>query len=404
MTGRQNGYRPPKAPLFVLYSAMYGSFGVASPFLPAFFATRGLSAEQIGVLLACGTLVKLVSGPLVSRAADSFDRLQVVLALCLLVASVLAIALPWPAIFALLLTLHVCQAMALAPVTSIADALALSSVGGRSNYGRVRGAASASFVLGTISISYLIGMTRLDAALYVQAARLLAAAASVSFLSGRSALPASIPSASLSGFAALWRIAALRSVFLLAALIYGSHAVHDAFAVIRWSAAGLTPTLIALLWSEAVIAEVLIFTLIGTWLIDKVGIRVSIAAAAGMGVIRWTVAGSTTDAIALAAVQPLHGFTFALTHLACMRVIGNVAPANLGATAQACYALSAGLATVVLTALAGPMYANYAQAAFFPMAILCGFAAPLAWISFKIFDERACEHREQVEAVRGPDG
>jgi PPP family 3-phenylpropionic acid transporter len=390
MTGRQYQYRPAKTSLFVLYIAMYGAFGVASPFLPAFFVTRGLSAEQIGLLLACGTLVKLVSGPIASRAADTFNRLHFVLALCLLVASVLAIALPWPSSFGLLLTLHICLAIALAPVTSIADALALSgAAGGRLNYGQVRGAASASFVVGTMSISYLIGMTQIDVMLYVHAALLLAAAASVRFLSGRSVSPLSVDTASLNGFATLWFIPALRSVFLVAALIYGSHAVHDAFAVIRWNAAGLTPTFIALLWSEAVIAEVLIFTLVGPRLIDKVGIRLSITAAAGMGVIRWTVAGSTTEPMVLAAVQPLHGFTFALTHLACMRVIASVAPPDLGATAQASYALSGGLATVVLTALAGPMYANFAEAAFFPMALLCGLAAPLAWIGFKTFDERA---------------
>ena len=109
----------------------------------------------------------------------------------------------------------------------------------------------------------------------------------------------------------------------------------------------------------------------------------SIAAAAGMGVIRWSVAGSTSDAMALSAIQPLHGFTFALTHLACMRVISSVAPPNLGATTQATYALSGGLATVVLTALAGPLYANYAEKAFLPMALLCGLAAPVALTSFK---------------------
>jgi MFS transporter, PPP family, 3-phenylpropionic acid transporter len=289
----------------------------------------------------------------------------------------------------LLLVLYVLQSMALAPVTSIADALALSRAAGAQNYGRIRGSASASFVLGTMSISYLIGMTQIDVVLYVQAVLLLAAAASVRFLSRVSASPASADTASLNGFVTLWFIPELRSVFLLAALIYGSHAVHDAFAVIRWSAAGLTPTLIALLWSEAVIGEVLIFTLVGARLIEKIGIRASLALAAGMGILRWTVAGSTTEPLALAAVQPLHGFTFALTHLACMRVIGSIAPPNLGATAQASYALSGGLATVSLTALAGPMYAKYSEAAFFPMALLCALAALLAWISFKTFDERA---------------
>ena len=31
----------------VLYALMYGAFGVSSPFLPAFFERRGLTAEQL---------------------------------------------------------------------------------------------------------------------------------------------------------------------------------------------------------------------------------------------------------------------------------------------------------------------------------------------------------------------
>jgi hypothetical protein len=40
---------------------------------------------------------------------------------------------------------------------------------------------------------------------------------------------------------------------------------------------------------------------------------------------------------ALALVQPLHGFTFALLHLATMRVIGDTVPRPLAATAQTVY-------------------------------------------------------------------
>ena len=38
--------------------------------------------------------------------------------------------------------------------------------------------------------------------------------------------------------------------------------MHDAFAVIRWSAAGISPVTASLLWSESVAAEVLVFFVI----------------------------------------------------------------------------------------------------------------------------------------------
>ena len=52
---------------------------------------------------------------------------------------------------------------------------------------------------------------------------------------------------------------------------------------------------------------------------------------------RWTVAAFTTSPGLLACIQPLHGLTFALFHLAAIRLIVTVAPVRLAATAQAIY-------------------------------------------------------------------
>jgi PPP family 3-phenylpropionic acid transporter len=43
------------------------------------------------------------------------------------------------------------------------------------------------------------------------------------------------------GFGALLRLPVYRRIVLVAALILGSHAMHDSFAVIRWRAAGIAP-------------------------------------------------------------------------------------------------------------------------------------------------------------------
>ncbi len=79
----------------------------------------------------------------------------------------------------------------------------------------------------------------------------------------------------------------------------------------------------------------------------------------------------------LAFVQPLHGLTFALMHLTCMRVIANSVPAHLAATAQALYALGPGRATATLVWVSGRLYEAFGPGGFLMMAALCVLALPL---------------------------
>jgi len=48
-----------------------------------------------------------------------------------------------------------------------------------------------------------------------------------------------------------------RTLTVVSALIYGSHAVHDGVAI-RWSATGIDPSVLSLLCSEAVAAKVVV--------------------------------------------------------------------------------------------------------------------------------------------------
>jgi PPP family 3-phenylpropionic acid transporter len=98
------------------------------------------------------------------------------------------------------------------------------------------------------------------------------------------------------------------------------------------------------------------------------------------------VAGVTTSVLALSIIQPLHGFTFALLHLASMRMMQALVPARLAATGQSIYAFGSGCLTAVLTLLSGILCAKSGGAAFLPMALLCAVALPLAWLGFA--DER----------------
>ena len=177
---------------------------------------------------------------------------------------------------------------------------------------------------------------------------------------------------------ALFRQRAFVRVVLIAALVLGSHAMYDSFAVIRWTEAGITPATTAALWSESVAAEVLVFLFAGPRLLGLLNPAGALAVAASCGLVRWGVMAQSADVAALALVQPLHGFTFALLHLACMRVIADTVPRGLAGTAQTVYGLvGVGGATAVLTVLSGWLFARFGPSGFWAMAVLCILALPV---------------------------
>jgi PPP family 3-phenylpropionic acid transporter len=368
-----------------LYALMYAAFGVSSPFMPAFFQGRGLAPEQLGILFAAGTAIRLVSGPLCSRVADLTQALRAVLAVCTLLAALVALGLLSASGFTSLLMVSVLHAAALAPVTTLADALALGASGRRDarprfEYGWVRGTGSAVFVIGTLVSGQIVGSWGLTSILGLHAGLLVAAAGTAILVPtpGRhEAVTRGAVHATPAGVATLLRMPLFRRLMLISGLVLGSHTMHDTFAVIRWSTAGISPATAGALWSESVAAEVVVFVFVGPALVMRFGPASVLTLAAAAGVVRWVAMASTTSVSALALVQPLHGLTFAALHLACMRLITVIVPQHLAATAQAMYALSAGAASALLTLVSGRLYSNLGGRGFLLMALLCAAVPPL---------------------------
>lgn len=373
---------PRTLPRFLgLYIALFAAFGVASPFFAAFLESRGLGPQAIGLVLAAGTAVRLVAGPAGGRLADRLGMPRIVLvgyaaaACCVGLGYLPAFGL-WP-----LLVVSVLHAVTLAPLAPIADALTLGAAARHGfAYGWVRGVGSAAFIVGTLLSGQAIGRFGLVVIIWLNAALLGVTAAFAwrvpDFLQ-RSAVRSQ---ADPSGFGALLRVPGFARLMLVAALIQGSHALHDGFVVIHWRALHIGDGTIGALWSESVAGEVLVFLIIGRWLLDRLGpARTSILCAVG-GILRWVVLAETTSVTASALVEPLHGLTFALQHLACMRLIGAMVPPGLAATAQAFYGtVAVGLATALLTLGSGPLYAQAGAGGFLVMAGLCAAAIPVAW-------------------------
>jgi PPP family 3-phenylpropionic acid transporter len=340
---------------------------------------------------------------LCGRLADLTQALRAVLAICTALAALVALGLLPAAGFWALLMISVLHAAALAPITTLADALALAAAvprdgATRFEYGWARGTGSAAFIAGTLVSGQVVSAWGLTS-IIVSHAALLSAAACAAMLVPEHARPERLPAvaglAPAGGVLELLRMRLFRRVMLVSALVLGSHAMHDAFAVIRWSAAGVTPAMASVLWSESVAAEVIVFFLIGSPLVKRLSPAGVMALAAIAGVLRWVAMALTTDVMALAMVQPLHGLTFAALHLACMRLIAAIVPHHLAATAQAIYALGAAATTALLTLASGRLYARLGAEGFLVMALLCAAAAPLTLGLRSVYARPAGSRRRQ---------
>ena len=378
--GSAAGLARPALPRFLLlYGALYAAYGTESAYLPAFFQSHALPVESIGTVLAAGTLVRIAAGPAAGHLADRFGARRLVLAAAAVASGLVGAAYLGASGFWPLLAVCLVHSAATAPLAPLCDALAVpaSQARGGFRYGWVRGAGSAAFVGGTLLSGQFVSRFGLAFIVVASSALFLLVAPAAATVPAPGGRDPDGKAPARGALRALLAVPAYRSLLVVASLVIGSHALNDAFAVITWRAAGYGGTVVSLLWSESVLAEVLVFFALGPWLVERLGPARAAGLSALAGAVRWGVMGTTSALPALVAVQALHGFTFALLHLAAMRVIGRRVPERLAATAQSVYGnLALGLASAILTFASGRLYAGLGPQAFWAMAALCALALP----------------------------
>jgi MFS transporter, PPP family, 3-phenylpropionic acid transporter len=362
--------------LAFFYAAMFSLSGVQLPFWPAWLAGRGLSAGEIGTLLALGQWIKLAANPLAGIAADrSTAPRRIMLALGLGAAAGFALLLPARG-FALLLLTGTLATACVSALLPLGDHLALAlAYGGRLDYGRIRLWGSLSFILAALLAGRLIEARGSEAVapLLLGAAALIAVACA--------GLPAGGgPAARRSSWRSLARPSFL--AFLAAAsLIQGSHAVYYGFGTLYWQRLGIADGTIALLWAEGVLAEILLFYW-GAKLLRRFGPRGLLALGGGAGVLRWTLTGFAAAVPALALLQLLHALTFGAAHLGAMHHLARRLPAGQAATAQALYAtVVGGIGQGLLMLLAGVLYGALSGRAFLAMAAVSAAGTGLSLLA-----------------------
>jgi MFS transporter, PPP family, 3-phenylpropionic acid transporter len=358
------------------YASVFIALGVHMPFLPVWFAAKGLDPQTIGVVLALPMILRLVAIPLATRMADRQNALRLVILAATLVAFAGFGALGLVAGPQAIGAIYAVSATAFMLLFVLSDVYALRGLAPhRRAYGPVRLWGSAAFIAANLAAGYLLDIIAARDLIW-----LVVAAVALCLIAGWALPPLSArppgPAGQTPPARTLLRDPAFIAVAAAASLIQGSHALYYSFSTIDWQAAGYGGGTIGMLWALGVLAEIVLFALSGR-LPAVFGPSVLIMIGGSGALLRWTAMALDPPGVVLPLLQCLHALSFGATHLGTLAFIGRAAPAGLAATAQGYLAVSTGIVIAAATGLSGVLYGRFGAVAYGAMSLIAasGLAA-----------------------------
>ncbi|MFT4073968.1 MAG: MFS transporter [Asticcacaulis sp.] len=362
----------------IFYALTYAGTGASLPFMPLWLKTHGMTAGEIGIILASPLLLRAVTGPVSGLWADGFRLYRtplVWLACCgalfyaLMAAGGLLPAVRFP-LYLMLYTLAFSCMTSLAPLN---DAMTLQLARqDRFTYAVPRAVGSSSFIVTNIVLGFLLVIWPTDLILVW-----LVVAAILTALGGRYLLAGLVrPGHASVGTAGtgLERLNVLMRdegfLWLLAAIgcLQASHSFYYAFSTIIWKERGLSSATCGYLWAVGVVAEVA-FMGLGEGIRRRMGPWRMLVIAGVLAVTRWGLMAFSPPLWALYPLQCLHAMSFAATYLAGLELVQRLTPKgyeSLGQTINAAYAngVMMGMGTIA----SGAIYTVFAAKGYGVMA------------------------------------
>jgi MFS transporter, PPP family, 3-phenylpropionic acid transporter len=354
--------------LAAFYGAVFAVVGVQLPFWPVWLAAQGLSAGEIGLVLAASLWPRVITSLMIPHHADRLGERRRPMA-ALAVITLIGVALFALADrFWMFLGLSLVTGAAFAAILPLGEALALQATHEqRLSYGRVRLWGSITFIVAAIGAGRALQAAGPEIVLPLLLLALGLTVAACLALPERPRPPrAGLPL----GLVRLLRQPGLVAFVLAAGLIQASHVVYYGFATLHWRAAGHGEAAIGWLWAEGVLAEVVLFACAGA-VLRRLPPLPLLALAGGLSVLRWAATALSSDLAVLIPAQALHAASFGAAHLATVHHLHDRTPPELHASAQGFYAAIGGaLLSGLLTPFAGWLYGRAGGEAFWAMAAL----------------------------------
>ncbi len=360
-----------------LYATMFAVIGTMLPYWPVWLSGRSLDAPAIGLVIGATQWSKVVINPIAGSLADRTGKRRGLMMGLAILSFLCFAALTVTDGFWLLFLFSALASSLFASLMPLSEVLTLRAARDSGlDYGRIRLWGSISFVLMALGVGPLVGWLGTETVIWTI---LFVVACTIALLPALPAPPVPPAPKADGGLRQLSRNRPYLLMLAAAGFSQASHAVYYGFSSLHWLDAGLSETMVGLLWAIGVVAEILLFAF-GKAVLARIGPAWLLMLGAASGLIRWPLMALTSDPLILAAVQLLHAGTFGAAHLGAMYLLSRTIAPELSGRAQALYSsVSMGALVGIAVVLAGPLYAALGAWAFLTSALWSAVGCVAAW-------------------------
>ena len=316
------------------YFWYFAFFGAFQPYFALYLQSIGLSAGRIAVLMSLGQFMRLLAPLLWTWLADSGGRrVRIVVAstaASLASFSVVFLTQEFVGLLVGMAILHFFWSASL----PLVEALTLGHLAASpERYGQIRLWGSVGFIVAVMGVGFLLDSMPIGSQLWVCWALLLG-----TFLSALTLTEVRGHAAQVAGpILDVLRQRKIGYLFVAGLLMTAAHGALYVFYSIHLVAHGYGKTLVGLLWTLGVVAEIVVFLLMPR-ISMMVSMRWILLACFALAVLRFMLIGWTVEFVVLLVfAQLLHGASFGAHHAATMAALNRWFLPAQQARAQALY-------------------------------------------------------------------
>lgn len=361
----------------LFFFAYYGYIGVFSPYASLYFADKGMTAAQIGVLMSLMQVMRIFGPNLWGWVADRHQQRVRVLRLTAIAAVVTFCGMFFGQTFTQFLIVMVAINLFTSAQGPLSEALMLSEMrGDLTHYGRLRLWGSVGFILivtlaGPLLDRYGIGLTPWIA-LGLLGLVLLASLRMCESAHGDTHRDA--PS-----ILSLLRQREVIAFFTSTFLMIAAHASLYVFYSLYLAQIGYSNTVIGLMWSLGVVVEI-VFFFYQAPLFKRFGVRNLMIASLLFAVVRFLLIGFGAQSMFLLLLaQVMHAATFGVHHSASIATLQRWFSGPLQARGQALFtSISYGLGGTLGGLILGMLWDTFGSRTVYLMAAMFSLAGTAA--------------------------
>ena len=367
-----------RAHMYFFYSTM----AMLVSYLPLYFADRGFTPSQIGLIYASGPAVSIAGNLLTGLASDKYRTIKKLLVLLFAGQLLMLIALQQVEAFGWVLAIMTVFYLFQTPVQPLSDSLALLSAAhtGR-NYPSIRIYGSIGFAFSAFAIGLLLkeqGSGFTVTVILALVALSLCASFTLRDYQGE------VRKMEFSGLFALIRKPSIVAFFAITLILSVAHRMYEGFLALTLREMGASQSLIGSAWLTSALSEIPVLYLLG-----KYGHKLKelplLAVAAFMYALRYFLMSRLEDPSYVILLQLMHSVSFGIFFSTSLRYMTYLLPDEFRSSGQALYAVVwAGIAGVVSGTVGGYWFETFGPQWFFMTASLFAAAAGAGFIALHL--------------------